>query len=144
MERGACFCGAIRAELYGAPFWVCFDHDDDCRRAIGSPLTVWVGVRPDQFRITQGTPKTFSKMKGVVRAFCRDCGTSITYSDEALANELYVTIGFLDHPERFSPEAHAYWKMRLPWISFDDALPKVDSYSRTRDPVLGNPRDRQR
>ena len=101
VETGACFCGAIAAELRGDPFWICYDHDDDCRRAVGGPLNVWVGYRPDEFRLTRGAPKSFSKTKGVVRTFCPDCGTSIAYRDEGLDNELYVSIGFLDHPERF-------------------------------------------
>ncbi|RUW29656.1 GFA family protein, partial [Mesorhizobium sp. M1A.F.Ca.IN.020.06.1.1] len=29
IETGACFCGAIAAEMQGDPFWTCFDHDDD-------------------------------------------------------------------------------------------------------------------
>ena len=141
-ETGACFCGAIAAELYGEPFWVCYDHDDDCRRALGSPLAVWVGYRPSQFRLTRGTPKSFSKTKGVVRTFCPECGAPVGYTDEGLPDELYVAIGFLDHPERFKPQAHAYWRMKLPWVEFADGLPHVDGYSRTRDPAFGNPTDR--
>ena len=76
VESGACFCGAIAAELRGEPFWICYDHDDDCRRALGSPLTIWVGYRPDQVRFTRGSPRSFSKTAGVVRTFCPDCGTS--------------------------------------------------------------------
>lgn len=139
METGSCFCGAIGAELSGEPFWVCYDHDDDCRRAIGSPLTIWVGYRPGQVRFTRGKPKPFSKTEGVVRTFCPECGTSIGYVDAGLPDELYLTIGFLDHPERFRPRAHAYWRMKLPWIDFADDLPRVDAYSRKRDPAVGDP-----
>lgn len=142
IETGACFCGAIAAEMEGEPFWICSDHDDDCRRAIGSPLTVWVGYRPHQVRLIRGRPKEFSRTKGVVRTFCGDCGTSITYHDKGLNDELYVTIGFFDHPERFRPQAHAYWRQRLPWVDFSDDLPRIDTYSRPRDPALGNPADR--
>ncbi|MEI9404781.1 GFA family protein [Mesorhizobium argentiipisi] len=141
-DTGACFCGAVAAEMQGDPFWICFDHDDDCRRAIGSPLTIWVGYRPDQFRFTRGKPRSFSRTKGVVRTFCEKCGTSITYRDEGLSDELYVTIGFFDHPERFKPHAHAYWRLRLPWLEFADDLPRIDTYSRRRDPAFGNPNDR--
>ena len=142
IEAGSCFCGAIAAEMRGEPFWTCYDHDDDCRRAIGSPLNVWVGYRPDQVRFTRGTPKSFSKTKGILRTFCRDCGTSISYRDEGLPDELYVTIGFLANPDRFQPQAHAYWRMKLPWVALADDLPRLDSYSRRRDPALGNPADR--
>jgi hypothetical protein len=112
IETCSCFCGAIAAEMHGEPFWICYDHDDDCRRAIGSLVNVWVGYRTDQFRLTRGMPKSFSKTKGVVRTFCPECGTSISYLDEGLSNELYVTIGFLDRPAGFRPQAHAYWQMK--------------------------------
>jgi hypothetical protein len=143
IETGSCFCGAIAAEMHGEPFWICYDHDDDCRRAIGSPLNVWVGYRPSQFKLMRGEPKTFSKTKGVIRSFCANCGTSIAYRDSGIEDELYLTIGFFNHPERFQPEAHAYWKLKLPWVDFADNLPTIDNYSRPRDPKLGNPRDRR-
>ena len=56
---------------------------------------------------------------------------------------IYLAIGFLDHPERFAPQAHAYWRMRLPWLDFADALPRIDGYSRGRDPDVGDPANRQ-
>ncbi|NIA67676.1 GFA family protein [Pelagibius litoralis] len=143
VETGSCFCGAIAAELRGEPFWITYDHDDDCRRATGGPLTVWIGVRPAQFRFTRGTPKTFSKTPGVTRSFCADCGTSIGYRDDGTANELYLSIGFMDAPERFPPQAHAFWRQRLPWVVFADNLPCIDGYSRERDPAVGYPIDRK-
>jgi len=141
-ETGACFCGAIVAEMTGEPFWICYDHDDDCRRAIGSPLTVWVGYRPAQVRFTRGEPKRFSRTPGVTRLFCGDCGSAVGYRDDGTPDELYLAIGFLDRPEAFKPKAHAYWRMRLPWVAFDDGLPQIDEYSRKRDPAYGKPKDR--
>jgi hypothetical protein len=105
-------------------------------------MTIWIGYRPDQCRWSGAAPKTFSKTRGVIRSFCSECGTSIGYSDEGLPHESYVSIGFMDAPEKFRPQAQAYWEMRLPFIIMDDCLPRVDGYSRTRDPALGNPRDR--
>jgi len=143
IETGACFCGGILGEMRGDPFWICYDHDDDCRRALGSPLAVWVGYRPHQFRLLRGSPKSFSKTRGVVRTFCADCGTSIGYSDDGLPEEFYVAIGFLDNPERFEPQAHAYWKMKLPWLVIADDLPKAKNYTRRRDPAFGYPASRR-
>ena len=143
IERALCFCGKIQAEARGEPFWVCSDHDDDCRRAIGSPLNVWIGYRPEQVSFNSGQPKAFSRTPGVTRTFCADCGTSIGYTDAGLADELYLTIGFMEHPERFFPQAHAYWSMRLPWVEFPDSLPRIEGVSRTRNPDFGNPADRR-
>jgi hypothetical protein len=53
-----------------------------------------------------------------------------------------VAIGFMDRPERFGPQAHAYWNSRLPWVNFADNLPKANGYTRNRDPVFGYPSER--
>jgi len=142
LETAGCFCGRITAECDGEPFWINYDHDDDCRRAIGGPLTVWVGYRPQQLRITKGQMKAFSKTPGVTRTFCENCGSSIGYFDEGIKDEVYLTIGFFDHPERFKPTAHGYWRLKLPWVELSDDLPRFDEYTRGRDPEMGNPKTR--
>ncbi|MBV8909497.1 MAG: GFA family protein [Gammaproteobacteria bacterium] len=142
-ERGACFCGAIVAQMTGEPFCVCYDHDEDCRRATGGALVVWVGYRPEQLIITAGKLKTFSRTRGVVRTFCSDCGSSIGYADDGTPQESYIALGFLDHPERFRPQVHAFWRERLPWIALMDDLPRIDGYSVTRHDSWGPPRDRK-
>jgi hypothetical protein len=71
------FCGVITAEATREPFWINWDHDDDCRKAIGSPMTIGIGYRSEQVSFTREKPKTFSKARGVVRSLCASCGTSI-------------------------------------------------------------------
>jgi hypothetical protein len=143
VEQGWCFCEAIAATATGEPFWVCFDHDDDCRRAIGGPIAIWIGYRPDQVRFVRGQPSLFSKTRGVVRSFCGACGTSIGYRDEGLPDELYLSIGFMGAPERFPPQAQAYWEMRLPFVHMSDQLPRMEGYSRRRSAAIGTPKERQ-
>jgi hypothetical protein len=131
-EQGSCFCGQVVGRFRGEPLWVCYDHDDDCRRAVGSPLNVWVGYSPDNADIQGTSLRTYSKSGRVFRGFCSTCGTSITYEDHDLPGELYISVGFLDHPQRFTPQAHAYWNRKLPWISLEDALPRHPTNSRLR------------
>jgi hypothetical protein len=105
----------------------------------------WYGlvIVPTSSASSKGTLRSFSKTKGVVRTFCSDCGTSVSYLDEGgISNELYIALGFFDHPENFRPHAHAYWSEKLPWIEFADRLPRIEGYSRGRDPAFGNPHQR--
>jgi hypothetical protein len=44
-------------------------------------------------------------------------------STKAWRDEYWLTIGFMDKPERFKPAVHAFWSMKLPWIEFADHLP---------------------
>lgn len=143
LERGSCFCGGIVAELEGEPFWINYDHDDDCRKAIGSPLTVWIGYPQNKVTFTNGVPRTFSKTPGISRGFCPNCGSSISYVDTGLREEIWISVGFMDHPERFEPVAHGYWRMKLPWVNFADALPRFETYTRERDVTIGYPVERQ-
>ncbi len=143
LETASCFCGRVQAECEGEPFWINYDHDADCRQAIGGPLTVWVGYRPQQFRITKGEMKRFSKTSGVTRTFCGNCGSSIGYFDEGIKDEIYLTIGFFDNPEGFKPAAHGYWREKLSWVEFSDNLPRFDEYTRIRDAEFGNPNTRK-
>lgn len=128
--------------MCGEPFWICYDHDGYCRRATGGALIVWVGYRPGQFHITRGRPSSFSRTKGVTRTFCSNCGTSISYADDGLADELYLALGFFDHPERFPPKTHAYVECKLPWLDVADDLNREDGYTRRRDPQHGDPKTR--
>ncbi len=89
-----------------------------------------------------GALRSFSKNQGGQPHVLRQLRTSVGYVDAGLPDEFYLTIGFLDHPERFEPRAHAYWRLKLPWVEFADDLPRIDTYSRDRDPAFGNPNDR--
>ncbi|KQU96100.1 aldehyde-activating protein [Ensifer sp. Root31] len=133
----------ITAEIVGEPCRINYDHDDDCRKAIGSPLAVWIGYRRHQVRFASGVPTTFSKTPGVERSFCADCGTSISYADDGLKDEIWLTNGFMDNPVRFEPRAHGYWCMKFPWFQLSDILPRYDTYTRQRDKAVGYPRDRE-
>jgi hypothetical protein len=142
IECGACFCGQVAGRLKGEPLWICFDHDSDCRRSTGAPMMVWVGCRSEQFCLLQGEPAVFSRTAGVLRSFCPRCGSPISYVDRDMPDEMYLAIGFFDHPERFRPQAHAFCSEMLSWIELADELPRFQSYSRTRVPGAENPRDR--
>ena len=146
IEHGWCFCEAIKAQRLVSLFgfastmnWVCFDHDDDCSRSIGSPLAIWIGYRPVQVRFVRGHPKRFSKTKGVTRSFCGDCGTSIAYSDDGLPDEFSLSIGFMGSLERFPPRAQAYWEMRQPFVA--EKLPRIDGLP-SENRARGNPKAR--
>lgn len=142
VDHGSCFCGSVRAKVIGKPFWITYDHDDDCRKALGSPLAIWIGYKREQVTFAEGMLKRFSKTPSVTRFFCANCGTSIAYTDEGLENELWLTIGFMDQPEAFQPDAHGFWRFKLPWLTIADDLPRFDGYTRKRARHYGNPTDR--
>ena len=124
---GRCLCGAVRYEF--APDAVLrqdFCHCESCRRATASPVTAFVMVREDDFRWTAEAPRTYPSSAGVTRGFCATCGTSMSYQNVEQPGEMHLYSATLDGPETASPEAHAFWSERLPWLHVTDDLPKED------------------
>ena len=96
------------------------------------------------FRYTKSRPKLNQFSPIVERAFCPDCGSSLHSrylvslgEDDIAENPDYVLvlIGTLDNPELLEMEYHYGVESQLPWIHFDDELPRVRS---DEDPALIN------
>jgi hypothetical protein len=122
-RTGGCQCGAVRYEVRGATSQETLCHCTDCRRASAAPVVAWFSVRPDAFRLTQGALKAYRSSPGVVRSFCADCGTQITYQRDGLG-ELDVTTCSLDDPESAPPRDHTFVRSALGWAPVHDGLPR--------------------
>ena len=80
----------------------------------------------------QGTPKVYESSPGVLRSFCGDCGTPLSYEDERLPGEVYVMVGVFDEPEPFEPEAHDWVSQKAEWFDIRDDLPRYQKSSKAR------------
>ncbi|WP_084069488.1 GFA family protein [Paraburkholderia heleia] len=129
---GGCFCGNVRYEVAGQPFNSTICHCDDCRRAAAAPLVACFSIKRQEFRFTQGTPKSFASSTWGTRSFCPDCGTQLTFLHSELPDEIDVTTCSLDIPELVPPTDHVRTAKSLPWIHLADDLPK---HSGRRDPA---------
>lgn len=127
LHGGACRCGLISAEMKAEPVHASYCHCRDCRKQTGAPVMAFV-VFNDQDVTWFGTPKTF-RSGGVERSFCEHCGSQIGYRDDELPGEVYLTLGFMDEPERYPPSFHAFEKRRLPFLHIADELPRHDGFS---------------
>lgn len=130
-HTASCRCGLIGAEAKGEPFLVSYCHCRDCRKQAGAPVMILVGFR-DEDVSWQGQPAN-ARLGGVERAFCAACGSQIGYRDERLHGHVYLTIGFMDEPERYKPTLHAFDRRRLPFFHIDDDLPRFDGFSVDRN-----------
>lgn len=123
---GGCQCGAVRYEVQGDIAHETLCHCTFCRRVSAAPVVAWFSVRPEAFRVTKGALKTFQSSPGVVRSFCGDCGTPITYQRDGL-DELDVTTCSLDNPESAPPRDHTFTRSALGWAAVEDGLPRYEA-----------------
>jgi hypothetical protein len=124
MLKGGCYCGSVRYEVSGTPFDATFCHCADCRRCAAAPFVAWFSVKRSEFRVVQGEPKHFASSEAVLRTFCPDCGTPLTYQHDGFPDEIDVSTCSLDMPDLVPPEDHTWTSQKLEWIDISNALPQ--------------------
>ena len=69
------------------------------------------------------------------RGFCADCGSPLIeyVAEEKGAEAVWLSLGNFDDPSAFTPEHHYGVESQLPWVQFDDGLPR---YRCDEDPEL--------
>ncbi len=129
--EGGCFCGAVRYRAL-RPIDVAICHCRDCQRVSGAPMLAWVEIGKADLEWTHGTPSYYHHTSDwhtpIRRAFCNQCGTSLTYEREGSA-ELDVTVASMDAPESVRPTHHVYASSQMPWLHVDD---DITGYERLR------------
>jgi len=132
--QGGCLCGAVRYEIRGAPQWAAHCHCRSCQRALGAAFATWCSIDEDRFTLTKGRIKTCETSPGVVRGFCADCGTSLTYAAEQepegedWQGKTWFLAATLDDPAIVAPKTHVYVSHRQPWVQLDDGLPSFEKF----------------
>ncbi len=111
-----CQCGAIRAEIKGAPKFVANCHCTSCRKATGGAFSTWVGFASDQVSWNSLSPYLFKSSKSVERGFCKDCGTPLTYSSDKWPGETHFLIGVMDAPDCYTPTGEVFGAEALNWV----------------------------
>jgi len=91
-------------------------------------VVAWVTFPATGFRFTKGKPKMFRSSAQVVRAFCPDCGTPLTYRHDKQPETLDITSCSLDEPGRFPPTHHSWLAHDLAWVRFGDGLPTFPAF----------------
>lgn len=125
--RGRCLCGAVRFAFDPAAIAmqsVC--HCESCRRAAGAVMVGWIGVRDTGWRWSVGRPRLHASSPGVRWGFCGDCGSLLSYRNEADGDRTDLAAAALVDPSEFRPRRHSHWAERVPWLVLADDLPRHD------------------
>ena len=113
---GGCQCGAIRYHetCFFDSAHIC--HCRMCQKAVGNAFAALVAAPSNAFQWTRGKPTTWRSSQNIERGFCRDCGTPLFYLD-ANEDRIFLTIGSVDKPERFSPKRQVGIEGRIGWFN---------------------------
>ncbi|MEZ5892102.1 MAG: GFA family protein [Parvularculaceae bacterium] len=114
-HSASCQCGAVRAEMSGAPRFVANCHCNSCRRATGAAFSTWVGFTDDAVRWPAGAPSFYASSKGVKRGYCGKCGTPLTYASDKWPGETHFLIGVMGDPHAYTPTGEVFAEDALAW-----------------------------
>jgi hypothetical protein len=119
MLTGSCLCGAIRYEVSIAITELRQCHCGDCQKASGAGGSVNAMIPSSGFRITQGTPRRFTKTadsgRTLHRFFCGECGSPIFSRREILPEVTSLRIGTLDDAPPMKIATNIWTASARPW-----------------------------
>ena len=114
--EGGCLCGGVRYRLHVTPKQGSDCHCEDCRRASAAPYVTWCSVPSTAIEALSGELRRVSYADRL-RSFASCCGTPLFIQDEVSSEWIDVTVGSLDDPKTFPPEAAIWTEDKLPWES---------------------------
>jgi hypothetical protein len=113
---GGCQCGAVRFRLSGDIRDASVCHCRMCQKAFAAPFGAFASVRTEDVAWTRGRRKTFQSSNAIVRGFCGDCGTPLTFEAAAGAFTIGLAIVAFDNPPAIRPERQLGLESRLAWL----------------------------
>lgn len=117
---GGCQCGAIRFAVSPPLKDTSICHCRMCQKAFGHFFAPLVNTKNSDFKWTRGEPKRWRSSNHVLRGFCGDCGTPLTYE---AADGLAVAIGAFDHPAALPPVVQYGNESKIAYVDTLHQLP---------------------
>lgn len=117
---GGCHCRAIRYQAEGFPFDADYCHCLSCQKTIGAAFGAWMDFKFEQITWLSGAPTLYHSSKAIVRGFCPQCGTSLSYASIEHPQYLTLSIATLDDANQVQPRYHIHTQSQLTWLTITD------------------------
>lgn len=128
MIRGSCLCGSVRYEIRGPLGPVTHCHCSQCRKIHGAAFGTYARVDRADFTLTSGESdiRSYPSSPGVLRTFCRQCGSTLQFLRESRPDSFSLAIGTLDDDPGVRPLHHIFVASKAPWFDITDGLPQFE------------------
>ena len=125
LMKGSCRCGSVSYIADADPVFTGLCHCRNCQKETGSAFSVVIAVPTPALNMT-GKTKVFDSVgdtgKPTHRAFCPECGTSVTHWADILGGLIMINVGTLDDPSRVKPTMQIYCDSAQPWVKLDSDM----------------------
>jgi hypothetical protein len=128
--RGSCLCGGVRYEVTAPFLRANYCHGSRCRKHSGAAASAQGRVPREGFRLLSGDEliEVFRPPDGgMVKAFCRICGSSVFGGTWPSGPEVSIRLGTLDDDPGIRPQFHTFVGSKAVWESLpDDGLDRFE------------------
>lgn len=121
IQEGGCLCGALRYRVKAEPVRGSACHCRNCQRRTGSAFGIGAYFRAEDVELTRGEPKRYEYRsdetdRWLRTEFCGNCGTTVSWTAEALPGLRAVAGGSFDDPQWFRIERHGWMRSGHRWF----------------------------
>jgi len=123
---GGCLCGRVRYAVETDNNGLSLCHCTHCQKVSGSAFSVNLLVDAASFRHTGQAPSIYADTaesgRGLKRAFCPNCGSSISSESEMFPGKLVLKAGSLDKTDGLAPKVQIWTRSAQSWWHVDPAM----------------------
>jgi hypothetical protein len=124
--RGSCLCRGVCYEVRGPVSRVTQCHCSMCRKAHGAAFATYGRVERKDFVLLTGADDIafYHSSPGVVRTFCKRCGSTLQFISDKRPGTLSLALGTLDDDPGIEASLHIFVGSKAPWFRITDDLPQ--------------------
>jgi hypothetical protein len=119
-------CGGVRFEVIAPFLRANYCHCTRCRKHSGAGALAQGRVPREGFRLLRGEDliEIYRPAGGMVKAFCRVCGSGLFGGTRPDGPEISIRLGSLDHDPGIRPQFHTFVDSQATWDTLpEDGLP---------------------
>lgn len=122
VHEGACFCGAVKFRVTGAPEAMGYCHCASCRSWSASPVNAFSLWKPGALQVLEGKEhvSVFNKTPNSARQWCNKCGGHL-WTDHPAMGMIDVYAASIPTLQ-FKPGVHVFYSEKV--LQIKDGLPK--------------------
>ncbi len=126
--HGSCLCGGVRFAVTRPFLRANYCHCERCRKHSGAAALAQGRVPREGFELLSGAELLTiyaPPAPGMVKVFCRVCGSSLFGGRWPDGPEVSIRLGSLDRDPGIRPQFHAFTASAASWETLrDDGLPR--------------------
>ena len=121
IHEGGCLCSAVRYRARNKPARTSACHCTFCQRRTGSAFGVGAYFKQEDVEVLRGALTTYEHRSDETQRwlriqFCPKCGTTVTWTVEAMPGMRALGLGTFDDPKWLKVERFGWYRSAHPWV----------------------------